>query len=128
MFKYIFLQFAKKPFAANRITKIIIKFLLDICNVLYCKSNGGVCNVQKIYTFQPYFFIEKRILVKSNKFEDFMLVFHEYMVIQMLLICISIIQMSKVLVIGARLHNILGLARFNTHFLYCCILKIVSTI
>ena len=82
----------------------------------------------KIYKFQPYVFIENYFWkVTTLKTFWLVIVFLEY-IPNANTFCFSIIQMSKVLIIGARLHKILGLARFNTLFLYFIHKKKISTI
>ena len=76
-----------------------------------------MCNV-KNHKFQPYVFIENYFWkVTTLKTFWLVIVFLEY-IPNANTFCFSIIQMSKVLIIGARLHKILGLARFNTLVLY----------
>ena len=82
----------------------------------------------KIYKFQPYVFIENYFWkVTTLKTFWLVIVFLEY-IPNANTFCFSIIQMSKVLIIGARLHKILGLARFNTLVLYFIHKKKISTI
>ena len=67
----------------------------------------------KIYKFQPYVFIENYFWkVTTLKTFWLVIVFLEY-IPNANTFCFSIIQMSKVLIIGARLHKILGYIVLN---------------